>query len=59
MLNCNEDLGYTKAGNRKHPTRENCLDWVEKVWNNFDEDIIRTTVPNVFMSTDPCPEVEG
>ena len=59
MLNCNDDLGFTAAGNRKHPTRKDCLDWVEKAWNEFDEEIIKKSVPKVYMSPEAGPEIEG
>ena len=32
MLNKNDELGLTKAKNRRHPTRPNVLDWVQASW---------------------------
>ena len=52
MLNSNDALGLTAAGNRKHPTRPNVLDWVQRAWKNIREGTILKTVPKVHMQTE-------
>ena len=59
MLNENDNLGLTPAGNRKHPTRPNALDWVKEAWANIQAATILKTVPKVFMGQNPGPVVEG
>ena len=53
------DKGLTKAGNMKHPTRPDCVNWVHKSWANLDPQIILNTVKNCYMLPDPGPVVEG
>ena len=59
MLNENDALGYTAAGNRKHPSLVNCVDWIYQAWQDFDEQIIVRTAPKLFMTADPGPPIEG
>ena len=60
MLNENDDLGLTAAGNRKHPTHPNVLDWVQKAWENcIRAETILKTVPKVYMLAEAGEEVEG
>ena len=59
MLNSNDALGLTAAGNRKHPTRPNVLDWVQRAWKNIREGTILKTVPKVHMQAEPGEPVEG
>ena len=61
MLNENDSLGPTGAGNRKHPTRPNVLDWVQKARDGTRPDTITNTktVPKVHMQANPGRPIEG
>ena len=59
MLNENDSLGPTGAGNRKHPTRPNGLDWVQKACDGIRTDTITKTVPKVHMHANHGQPIEG
>ena len=59
MVKENDGLGYTKAGNRKHPTRTNCVDWAWQAWQDLRPAIITKTAPKVYMTPDPGPPIPG
>ena len=59
MLEQNDSLGLTRAGNRKHPTLVNCVEWADAAWKNISADTIRKAAKKTYMTADPGPEIEG
>ena len=59
MLNECEKMGTTSAGNYKHPTYPDCLQWVSKVWRELDTAGVVKASQRLGMTADPGPEVEG
>ena len=59
MLNECEKMGTTAAGNYKHPTYPDCLQWVSKVWKELDTAGVVKASQRLGMTADPAPEVEG
>ena len=59
MLEENDSLGLTRAGNRKHPSLVNCVEWADAAWKNISADTIRRGAKKTYMMPEPGPEIEG
>ena len=59
MLETNDLLGLTKAGNRKHSTLKNVIEWLNKSWNAISMEGVKKKAKELGMAADPGPEVAG
>ena len=59
MLEESKKLGTTDAGNFKHPTYPDCLEWVVKAWNDVNTAGVLKKAKELGMTADPGPEIEG
>ena len=59
MLEENDKLGLTPAGNRRHPTIADCIDWIGDSWKKIKRSNILNAVEKCYMKTDPGPPIEG
>ena len=59
MLEENNRLGLTPAGNRRHPSRKNALDWIKKSWDSLKPSYILNAVDKCYMNPEPGPVIEG
>ena len=59
MLEDNNMLGLTPAGNRRHPSRKNALDWIKKRWDSLKPSCILNAVDKCYMSPDPSQSLKA
>ena len=59
MLEESQKLGTTPAGNYKHPSYVDCLNWVVQTWKDFDNSGIKKKAKELGMTTELGPEIEG
>ena len=59
MLNESQKFGTTPAGNYKHPTYPDCLQWASKVWNYLNTEGVVKKAKQLGMCAEPGPEIEG
>ena len=59
MLQTNDSLGLTAAGNRKHPTLKDVIEWLDTSWNAVSMEGVKKKAKELGMSAEPGPAVEG
>ena len=59
MLEENNRLGLTPAGNRRHPSRKNALDWIKTSWDSLKPSCILNVVDKYYMNPGPGQVIEA
>ena len=59
MLQTNDSLGLTAAGNRKHPTLKDVIEWLDTSWNAVSMEGVKKKAKELGMSAESGPAVEG
>ena len=52
-----QKLGTTPAGNYKHPSYVDCLNWVVQAWKDFDKSGIKKKAKELGMTPELGPEI--
>ena len=59
MLQESAKLGTTSAGNFKHPTYPDCMNWVVQAWEDFNKAGTVKKAQKLGMTAELGPEIEG
>ena len=59
MLDNNNELGLTKAKNRRHPELSDVMNWLDESWKGLSMEGVKKKAKELGMFAEPGPPVPG